>query len=73
MDSHVRSIVKAISWRVFGTIITTFVAWAITGQAGMGALIGLVDTTIKIGVYYGHERAWNRVNFGRAEPPDYEI
>ena len=73
MDSHFRSIVKALSWRVFGTLITGGVVWAITGRAGLGAIIGIVDTTIKLGVYYAHERAWNRVNFGRVEPPDYEI
>ena len=73
MDSHVRSIAKTLSWRVFGTFITGSVVWAITGKAGLGAIIGIADTTVKLGVYYAHERAWNRVRFGRSEPPDYHI
>ena len=73
MDSHIRSIVKTISWRVCGTLINSLIIWAITGNAGLGALIGVVDTLVKIVVYYAHERAWNRVDFGRAEPPEYII
>ena len=57
-----------------GTLINSLVIWAITGSAGLGVIVGLVDTVVKLGVYYIHERAWNRVGFGRAEPPpEYEI
>ena len=74
MDSHYRSILKTISWRVVGTLINGMVIWAITGKAGLGIIVSLVDVTIKIFVYYAHERAWNRVGFGRDEPPpEYEI
>jgi len=73
VDSHYRSIVKTISYRVFGAFVTGFVAWAVTGKAGLGALVGIVDTTVKIAVYYMHERIWNRVDLGRTKPPEYEI
>ena len=73
MESHKRSIVKALSWRFLATTITTSVAWAITGQIGFAATIGLVDTVIKLGVYYIHERAWIRVRFGRVRSPEYQI
>ena len=73
MDSHFRSIVKSLSWRVFAAVITSLVVWGITGQGRLGFLVGISDTTIKLGVYYAHERAWNRINFGRAKAPDDEI
>ena len=73
MDSHIRSIAKTVSWRVCGTLINSLVIWAITGSAGLGVIIGIVDTTVKLGVYYAHERAWNRVPMGRSKAPDYEI
>ena len=73
MESHARSVVKALSWRVFGTFITAIVAWGVTGKAGIGLAIGLADTVVKLGVYYAHERAWTRIRFGRAAPTDYEI
>ena len=65
MDSPRRSILKSLSWRVCAWTITTVVAWSITGEAGFAAAIGVVDTLIKLGVYYAHERAWNRSQVGR--------
>lgn len=73
MDAHHRSIAKAISYRIIAALITTVVAWSVTTEIAFAATIGLVDATIKFGVYYLHERAWNRVGFGRAKRPEYEI
>jgi len=33
----------------------------------------LLDTAVKIGAFYFHERLWNHLRFGRAEPPEYQI
>ena len=73
MEAHYRSIVKAITWRVGGTVMTCFVAWTFTGNLDLAAKIGLLDTLIKIGLFYIHERVWNRLNFGRLKPPEFEI
>jgi len=67
VQSYYRSVAKAISWRVFGTLITGGVVWAVTGKAGVGVMIDMVDTAIKLGVYYAHERAWDRMRLCRAE------
>ena len=73
MESHARSIVKAMTWRVSALAITMGVAWFITRQVRLAATIGLVDTVIKLFAYYSHERLWMRVRFGRLHPPEYEI
>jgi uncharacterized membrane protein len=73
MESHVRSIAKAITWRLGGTVATFAVAWLITGDVSLSAGIGLVDTTVKIGAFYIHERIWNRLQFGKIKPPEYQI
>ena len=73
VESHYRSVVKALTWRVLATIITFSVAWILTGEIGMAAEIGILDTLIKLGVYYSHERTWNRLDFGRQKPPEYQI
>jgi uncharacterized membrane protein len=73
LESHYRSIVKAITWRAGGTIVTFAVAWLITGNLNFSAKIGLLDTIVKVGVFYFHERLWNRLNFGRTKPPEYQI
>ena len=73
MESHLRSIAKAVTWRVGGTVVTFLVAWLFTHQLELAAQIGILDTVIKIGAFYGHERLWNRLQFGKGSPPDYQI
>ena len=73
MESHLRTVVKTISWRLVATLITFSVAWVATGTLKLAAEIGIADTLIKLCVYYWHERGWIRVKFGKAKRPDYEI
>jgi len=73
MESHGRSIVKAVTWRAGGTVVTFIVAWLLTGETTLSVGIGLLDSAVKIGAFYAHERFWNRVRFGKLEPPEYQI
>lgn len=73
METHLRSILKAITWRTGGTLITCLVAWLLTGNLDLAARIGVIDTLLKVGAFYLHERAWNRLQVGKIEPPEYEI
>ncbi len=73
METHYRSIIKAVSWRAGGTVVTCLVAWFLTGSLDLATRIGIVDTVIKIGAFYIHERFWNRVDFGKQKPPEYQI
>ncbi|MHC4237661.1 MAG: DUF2061 domain-containing protein [Planctomycetota bacterium] len=73
METHFRSILKAISWRFIATLITFFTAWYMTGTFDVAMKIGLLDTLIKMGAYYGHERGWNNLSFGKAKVPEYQI
>jgi uncharacterized membrane protein len=73
METRRRSIIKALSWRVFATVITGTVAYVLTGKASFAMEIGLIDTAIKLVVYFAHERIWQRIEYGRVEAPDYEV
>jgi len=73
MESHLRSILKAITWRAGGTVVTFAVAWMVTHKFELAAQIGLLDTTIKLGAFYAHERVWNRLNIGKKKSPEYQI
>lgn len=73
MDLPKRTMVKSLSWRMLATLITATVAWIITGRLRFAASIGVVDALLKFGVYYMHERAWNRIGYGREKPPEYQI
>ena len=70
-----RSVVKAISWRTVGTLDTIIVSYFITGSLVMAASIGSIEVVTKMALYYFHERAWNKLSFGRVKPPatDYQI
>lgn len=68
-----RSLVKAISWRTTGTIDTMLVSFVVTGNATAAVSIGLVEVVTKIALYYFHERAWNKISFGKAKEPEYTI
>jgi uncharacterized membrane protein len=73
METKRRSLVKALSWRVFATVITASVAFVMTRRLTFALQIGLVDTLIKVFVYFAHERVWQRIPYGRVERPDYEV
>ena len=72
-DNHKRSIVKAISWRATGTVDTIIVSFLVTGRIKLAVSIGCVELFTKIGLYYLHERVWNKLQFGRVTLKDYEI
>lgn len=74
METTRRSVAKAVSYRVFGTLTTTALVLAMVGKLEMAAAIGLSDTVIKIFAYVIHERAWARIGFGReVKRPEYTI
>ena len=63
-DSRRRHILKTITWRIIGTFDTVMLSWFITGSAQTGLQIGGVEVVTKMILYYFHERAWYRINFG---------
>lgn len=64
-ESHPRSIAKAISWRILGSLDTFVLSWIITGEASTGATIASVEVITKIVIYYFHERVWSAITWGR--------
>jgi uncharacterized membrane protein len=39
----------------------------------MAASIGSIELVTKMILYYFHERAWNKISFGKTKEPDYQI
>lgn len=71
MDTHARSLAKAISWRITGTLDTLLISLLITGSLTVAAAISFTEVVTKSVLYYLHERAWLRIPYGRrhAGPP----
>ncbi len=67
IDSRTRALAKAATWRLLATAITATCAWLVTGEAVCAASIGALDTVVKFGTYYFHERLWDRASFGRTD------
>ena len=74
-EKSYRSILKAISWRITGSIDTIIISFVITGNLKIAASIGFIELFTKMVLYYLHERAWNKINIGRESKnqPDYNI
>jgi adenylylsulfate kinase len=65
METHMRSIAKAISWRIVATLTTMLLVFVFTGNLAVSSGVGLTELLSKIFIYYVHERFWNALNFGR--------
>jgi uncharacterized membrane protein len=66
-DSHLRSLLKAISWRFVGGLDTFLRSWLFTSRLEYALSITGAETITKIILYYLHERAWRLVRWGRFE------
>jgi adenylylsulfate kinase len=60
-DSRVRSLIKAISWRLTGTIDTFIVSWFVTGTLTLATGIAFTEVFTKVFLYWLHERIWNHI------------
>ncbi len=57
-ESHLRSILKAISWRFVATCTTFIIAYIVTGKTKFAMEIAGVEVFSKMLIYYFHERMW---------------
>jgi uncharacterized membrane protein len=60
-----RSLAKTISWRVVGTIATVIISYIITGTLALAFSIGIIELISKLVLYFFHERAWNKIKWGK--------
>ncbi len=60
-----RSFYKAVTWRIIASLDTFFLSYIITGRFDWATSIAIFEIITKAIIYYLHERAWNRVKWGR--------
>ena len=60
-----RSLVKALSYRIWGTLSSVAVAYVITKNVSLSITIAFWETVVKVFIYYAHERGWNMIQWGR--------
>ncbi|WP_281543331.1 DUF2061 domain-containing protein [Maribacter aestuarii] len=64
-ERPIRSVAKAISWRVIGTLDTLLISYLFTGKVALAASIASIDFVTKMFLYFFHERLWNKINWGK--------
>ncbi len=72
-EAHSRSFIKAVSWRILGSIDTFIISFFITHKLVFAASIASVETFTKIALFYGHERVWALVPWGRGGKAEPEV
>ena len=74
--SQLRSILKAITWRVIASCTTFLLAlffFADDPDATQKATgVAIAESVLKIVFYYLHERAWFKVGYGKGAASDEE-
>ena len=66
-DSHKRSLLKTITWRVTGSTSAVLIAYTVTGSVAVSSTIGIAHLIINTLLYWVHERVWTKVGWGRQE------
>ena len=66
-ETHTRSIAKAISWRVLGSVATMLLVLIFTKRLALSLAVGGIEFVSKIGLFWFHERIWDRLRFGKRE------
>ncbi len=64
-EKPIRSVAKALSWRIVGTLDTLVVSYILTGRISLAASIASIDFITKLILYFFHERIWNVIKWGK--------
>jgi len=64
-ERPIRSVAKAVSWRIIGTLDTLLISYLLTGEVVVAASIASIDFITKMFLYFFHERLWNKINWGK--------
>lgn len=68
-EAHIRSILKAVSYRSLAAIATGSIAYIFTRRLDISLGIASVEAMAKIFCYYIHERLWSFIGFGQKKHP----
>lgn len=64
VESHLRSIIKGLTWRVIASATILVIAYLTTGEIDTALKITGIEFVVKLLLYYLHERAWLKVPRG---------
>jgi len=72
-ETNLRSIIKGITWRLVATSTTMAIVYIFFGNLELAVATGLLETVAKIALYWGHEKIWQRIRWGRKRIEPFNI
>jgi uncharacterized membrane protein len=66
-EKHRRSLVKSLTFRITILISDFIIVFAITRRYAITLGIMLVTNLASTLIYYGHERIWNKIHWGKSQ------
>ena len=66
-ETKSRSILKTVSWRFWATLTTVALVFLFVGEPEVAISIGVIEIFLKMLFYFLHERAWDKIKFGKSE------
>jgi adenylylsulfate kinase len=72
-ETNTRSIVKGISWRVVATTTTIAIVYFFFDRLDLAIAAGMIETVLKVGLYWLHERAWFKVRWGKKKIEPFNL
>ena len=67
-DTGNRSILKTLSYRVIGAVITALIVFAFTGKLALAIGVGAISLIAKTILYYLHENLWAFIDSRKPKP-----
>lgn len=70
MDIYTRErvLAKTFVWRMIATLTGAAIAAILSGELETAGWFIIIEFPLKMGFYYVHERAWETIEWGVAEP-----
>ena len=72
-ETNQRSIVKGISWRVIATTTTILIVYFFFDRLDLAIAAGMIETVLKVGLYWAHERAWFKIRWGKKKIEPFNL
>jgi len=67
LQARRRAVAKTVCYRLVMVLVSVGVAYAVVGDAAAALSIGLATNLVKTATYYGYERLWDRIAWGRTD------
>lgn len=63
--NRLRYVFKTITYKTLSVTITILAGWLLTGNMAIGLSLGIIEVTIKLFIYWLHELAWHKIDYGK--------